>query len=84
MDTDAQLFQDIVAELKISPLLQHAQLSLQVQEGTVTISGRLNSFAERKAVERAAKRVTGIKTLILEIRAAAIPLMAEKTFHLAP
>jgi osmotically-inducible protein OsmY len=75
MDTDAQLFQDIVNELKNSPILHHAQLSLNVQNGIVTISGRVNSFAERKAVERAAKRVTGIKTLVLEIRAAAIPMV---------
>jgi hypothetical protein len=79
VDTDTQLFQDIVAALKMSPLLHYAQLNLQVQDGIVTISGRLNSFAERKAVERAAKRVAGIKTLILEIRAAAIPLIVKNT-----
>jgi osmotically-inducible protein OsmY len=75
MDTDAQLFQDIVNEFKNSPILHYAQLGLDVQNGIVTISGRVNSFAERKAVERAAKRVTGIKTLVLEIRAAAIPVV---------
>jgi osmotically-inducible protein OsmY len=77
MDTDAQVFQDIVAELKNSPILHYAQLRLQVQDGIVTISGRVNSLGERKAVERAAKRVTGIKTLILEIRAAAIPMIVK-------
>jgi osmotically-inducible protein OsmY len=74
MDKDRQVFEDIVAEFKSSPVFCHAQLHLQVQDGVVTISGRLNSLAERKAVERAAKRVAGIKTLILEIRAAAIPI----------
>jgi osmotically-inducible protein OsmY len=75
MDTDAQLFQAIVNEFKNSPILHHAQLGLNVQNGVVTISGRANSFAERKAAERAAKRVPGIKTLVLEIRAAAIPMV---------
>jgi osmotically-inducible protein OsmY len=79
MDTDARIFQDIVAELKNSPILHYAQLNLQVQDGIVTISGRVNSFAERRAVERAAKRVGGTKTLILEIRAAAIPLTVKNT-----
>jgi osmotically-inducible protein OsmY len=74
MDTDSQVFQDIVDEFKNSPVLHYAQLGLHVENGVVTISGRVNSFAERKAVERAAKRVTGIKTLILEIRAAVIPI----------
>jgi osmotically-inducible protein OsmY len=80
MDTDAQLFHDIVNEFKNSPLLHYAQLDLGVQNGVVTISGRVNSFAERKAVERAAKRVTGIKTLVLEIQAAAIPLIIRGTY----
>jgi osmotically-inducible protein OsmY len=76
MDTDTQVFQDIVAEFKNNPVLHYAKLSLHVEDGIVTISGRVNSFAERKAVERAAKRVAGIRTLILEITAAAIPMRA--------
>jgi osmotically-inducible protein OsmY len=73
MYTDTQVFQDIVDEFKNSPVLHYAKLGLHVENGVVTISGRVNSFAERKAVERAAERVAGIKTLILEIRAAAFP-----------
>jgi hypothetical protein len=33
MDTDAQLFQDIVNEFKNSPILHYAQLGLDVQGG---------------------------------------------------
>jgi osmotically-inducible protein OsmY len=73
MDTDTQVFQDIVNELKNRPIIRYAQLGLDVQDGVVTVSGCVNASAQRKAVERAAKRVTGIKTLILEIRAATIP-----------
>jgi osmotically-inducible protein OsmY len=75
MHTDEQIFQEIVAEFKNTRALHFLQLNLHVEDGVVTISGRANSLAERKAVERAAKRVAGIKTLILEIRAAAIPIM---------
>jgi hypothetical protein len=52
MDTDTQVFQDIVNEFKNSPILHYAPLGLDVQNGVVTISGRVNSFAGRKAVER--------------------------------
>jgi osmotically-inducible protein OsmY len=75
MDMDTQVFQDIVTEFKNNRILHHLQLSLHVEDGIVTISGRVNSLAERKAVERAARRVHGIKTLILEISAAAIPTL---------
>ena len=80
MDSDTQVFQDLVAELKNSPVLHYAQLSLHVQDGTVTISGRVNSFAARQAVERAANRVAGIRTLVLEIRAAAIPVTVASSY----
>jgi osmotically-inducible protein OsmY len=74
MDTDTQVFQDIVDEFKNCPALHYARLNLHVQDGVVTVAGRVNSPAERKAVERVIKRVAGIRTLILEIRAAAIPI----------
>jgi osmotically-inducible protein OsmY len=74
MDSDTQLFQNLVAEFQNSPILRFTKLSLRVQDGMVTIAGRVNSLADRKAVERAAKRVAGITTLILEIRAAALPV----------
>ena len=73
MPTDAQLLQGIVNELKTNPALHYTRLDVLVNDGAVTISGRVNSFAERKAVERAAKRVAGVKILVLEIGAAAVP-----------
>ncbi len=79
MDTDTQVFEGIAAELKNSPILQYTRLTLDVNDGVVTISGRVNSFAERKAIERAANRVAGIRTLILEIRAAVFPVTVLKT-----
>ena len=74
METDTQIFRDVVAEFKNSPILHFARLHLEVFDAVVTISGHVNSLAQRQAAERAAKRVAGIKTLILEIRAAAIPI----------
>jgi hypothetical protein len=56
---------------------------VHVQDGIVTISGRVNTYAQRKAVERAVKRVAGIKTLIVRIAASLTPLEGWKTSHLA-
>ncbi len=79
VDLDQQLFQEIVAQLRNNRALHFVRLNLQVEDGIVTISGRVNSLAERNAVERAAKRVAGIKSLILEIRAAAFPITVTST-----
>lgn len=51
-----------------------ARLCFEVRDGIVTITGRVNTLAERKGVERTAKQVNGIRTLILEIGAAALPV----------
>ncbi len=59
MDTDTPVFQDVIAEFKNSPNLRYARLTCNVQDGVVTISGRVNTLAERKAAERAASRVAG-------------------------
>ena len=79
MDIDSELSQKIAAELKSNPVLHFAQLSLFVENGTVTISGRVNSLAERRAVERAAKRVAGVRALILELRAAVFPIVIKRS-----
>ena len=73
MDTDTQVLGDLIAELKVSPILHHTQLSVVVQDGIVTISGQANTFAERSAIERAAERVAGIRRVDFEIRASAVP-----------
>jgi len=73
MDTDTQVLEDVIAELKVSPILHYTQLSVAVEDGIVTISGRANRLEVRKAIENAAKRVAGIRRLDLEIRASAFP-----------
>ena len=73
MDTDTQVLEDLIAELKVSPILLRTRLSVVVQDGIVTVSGRANTLDERKAIERAAKRVAGIRRVDLEIRASAVP-----------
>jgi hypothetical protein len=74
VDPDKQVFRALVAEFSANPMLHYLRLNLHVEAGVVTISGRVNSPAERRAVERAARRVAGIKSLQLEIRAAAFPV----------
>jgi osmotically-inducible protein OsmY len=83
MDTDTQVFQDIVEEFNNRTLLHTTRLSVHVQDGIVTISGRVNTCAQRKAVERAVKRVAGIKTLILKIGASLTPLDGWQTSNVA-
>jgi osmotically-inducible protein OsmY len=74
MDTDTQIFEALLAGFQSGPLTRRARLTVDVRDGIVTITGRVNTISERRAVERAAGRISGIRMLIIEIGAAALPL----------
>ena len=67
MKTDAQLKQDIIAELTWEPSVNASQIGVEVKNGTVTLAGHVDSFTEKWQAERAAQRVSGVKGLAVEI-----------------
>src|SRR5450755_1909737 len=67
MKTDAQLQQDVIAELNWEPSVNAAQIGVEVKDGIVTLAGHVSSYAEKYAAERAAQRVCGVKALAVEM-----------------
>jgi osmotically-inducible protein OsmY len=67
MKTDAQVQQDVIAELKWEPSINAAQIGVEVKDGIVTLAGHVSSYAEKWDAERAAQRVSGVKALAVEI-----------------
>ena len=67
MKTDAQLQQDVMAELKWEPAVHAAQIGVEVKDGVVTLAGEVSSHAEKWHAERAAQRVHGVKALAVEM-----------------
>ena len=67
MKTDAQLQQDVMAELKWEPAVHAAQIGVEVKDGVVTLAGEVSSYAEKWHAERAAQRVHGVKALAVEM-----------------
>ena len=67
MKTDAQLQQDVTAELKWEPAVNAAQIGVEVKDGIVTLAGHVGSYAEKYDAERAAQRVSGVKALAIEV-----------------
>jgi len=63
MKTDAQLQQDVMAELKWEPAVHAAQIGVEVKDGVVTLAGEVSSYGEKWNAERAAQRVNGVKAL---------------------
>lgn len=66
MKTDAQLKKDIEAELEWDPAINASNVGVAVKEGVVTLTGHLDTYAEKHEIERAVQRVAGVKGLALE------------------
>jgi len=67
MKTDAQVQQDVLAELKWEPSVNAAAIGVEVKDGIVTLAGHVDSYAEKWNAERACQRVSGVKALATEI-----------------
>jgi len=67
MKTDADLKRDVQAELAWDPAVKSTEVGVAVKDGVVTLSGHLGTYAEKYAVQRALRRVPGIKAIALEL-----------------
>lgn len=67
MKTDRQLKKDVEAELEWDASINAAQVGVAVQDGVVTLTGHLGTFAEKAHIERAVKRVAGVRGVAMEL-----------------
>ncbi|HWI81145.1 BON domain-containing protein [Ramlibacter sp.] len=67
MKTDQQLKQDVLSELAWDPAVEPAALDVTVQEGMVTLTGQLPSYAQKHLVEKAVRRVAGVRGVALDL-----------------
>ncbi|WP_332662302.1 BON domain-containing protein [Aeromicrobium sp.] len=69
-NTDHVIQEDVIEELAWSPDVNDSRIGVSVLDGAVTLSGEVDSHAERNAAVRAALRVTGVSVVAddLEVR----------------
>jgi osmotically-inducible protein OsmY len=67
MKSDADLKNDVLAELEFEPSVKVEDIGVSVKEGIVTLNGSVNSYAEKLAAARAAKRLAGVRGLAEDI-----------------
>jgi osmotically-inducible protein OsmY len=65
--SDAQLKQEVQAELAWDPSVDARHVAVTVAKGVVTLRGQLDSFAEKHAIERAVQRVRGVHAIAVEL-----------------
>lgn len=51
MKTDQQLKKDVGAELEWDPAINPTQVGVAVKDGVVTLTGHLDTYAEKYAIE---------------------------------
>jgi osmotically-inducible protein OsmY len=64
---DLELRQDVLDELEFEPSVNAAHIGVIANRGVVTLTGFVTNYAEKAAVERAARRVKGVKAIAEEI-----------------
>jgi osmotically-inducible protein OsmY len=67
MSSDLQLRQNVLDELDFEPAVDAVHIGVAVHAGIVTLSGFVESYAEKLAAERAVRRVKGVKAIAEEI-----------------
>jgi len=60
---DKILRQNVMDELEFEPAVDAAHIGVAVENGVVSLSGHVSSYAEKLAAEKAVKRVGGVRAL---------------------
>jgi osmotically-inducible protein OsmY len=67
MKTNNTLQKDVIDELRWEPKTKDAEIGVAVKDGVVTLSGIVQSYAQKYAAERAAERVSGVRAVADEL-----------------
>jgi len=68
MKTDLQLQRDVLEELKFEPSIREAEIGVAAKGGVVTLTGFVDSYAEKFSAERTAERLSGVKAVADDIK----------------
>ncbi len=63
MFQDKSVREDVIRELDWEPVVRGTEIGVGVKDGIVTLNGAVDSHAAKRAAERAAERVRGVKAV---------------------
>jgi osmotically-inducible protein OsmY len=67
MKDDVTLRRDVLAELEYDPSIDARKIGVAVEDGIVTLTGEVSTFAEKWNAERAVERVEGVRAIVNKI-----------------
>lgn len=65
---DKLIRQDVIDELDFEPSIDAANIGVAVENGIVTLTGHVGTYAQRVAAEKAVRRVRGVRGVVEEIK----------------
>lgn len=68
MSDDEQLKQAVLDELNWEPSVNEAHIGVIAKAGIVTLMGHVESYSEKSAAEKAARRVKDVKAIVEDIK----------------
>ena len=66
--SDLNLRKNILEELEFQPEIDAANIGVTVEDGVVTLSGHVKSYAQKVSAERAVKRMKGVRAVAEELQ----------------
>lgn len=73
MKSDTQIKDDVAAELAFEPAIDATRVGVAVKDGVVTLSGTLGTYMQKWAVERAVRRVAGVRGIAVDLEVSLAP-----------
>ncbi|HEY0678855.1 MAG TPA: BON domain-containing protein [Chitinophagaceae bacterium] len=73
MRTDVRIQQDVMNQLRWEPILKAAEIGVAVKNGVVTLSGIVDTYAQKVAAENAAREVYGVKAVAEDLQVGVSP-----------
>jgi len=64
---DSELRQDVIDELEFEPSIDAADIGVAVEDGTVTLTGHVRTYSQKRTAENIVKRVKGVRAIAQEI-----------------
>jgi osmotically-inducible protein OsmY len=83
MKTDSQVQKDVMAQLNWEPILNASEIGVAVKEGVVTLSGIVDTYTKKMMAEKAAKKVSGVKAVALDIQVGVSPVFKKTDTEIA-
>lgn len=68
MRKDSDIQKEVAEELGWEPLLRSEEIAVSVKDGVVTLAGIVDTYSKKVAAERAARNITGVKAIALDLQ----------------